>query len=121
MSVTIVDVKERVSQEGNPFMALIVQNDLELVTSKSGNIYATAHRGSIPCTLDYDSAKIMIGKILPGKVEKQECDPYETSNSDGELIMLSHRYVYVAPESNKTEVDNVEFATEEVEMVDEVV
>ena len=117
MSVTIVDVKERLSQEGNPFMALIVQNELELVISKkSGNVYAAAHRASIPCTLDHDSAKLMVGKELPGTVEKQECELYETTNSDGELITLDYRYAY-APE-NKTEViEEVEIVLEEVEEV----
>ena len=34
--VTIVDVKERVSSEGNSFVALIVQSDLEIVKSANG-------------------------------------------------------------------------------------
>ncbi|WP_321370507.1 hypothetical protein [uncultured Draconibacterium sp.] len=118
MSVTIVDVKERVSQGGNSFMALIVQNELELVTSKSGNIYVAAHRASIPCTLDYNTAKLMIGKELPGTIEKVECATYEHVNSDGEIVNLNYRYQYI-PEQNRT----VLYAEEDVHLqeVEEVV
>lgn len=116
MSVTIVDVKERVSREGNPFIALIVQNELELVTSKSGNVYAAAHRASIPCTLDYDTAKLMIGKELPGTIEKVECEPYEQANADGELITMNYRYSYV-PEENRTNYQEKEIPLEELELV----
>ena len=115
MSVTIVDVKERTSQEGNSFMALIVQNELVLVTSKSGNVYVAAHRVSIPCTLDYDTAKMMIGKELPGTIEKVECAAFETVNSDGEMVHLNHRYSYI-PENNRTVVEEKQFVTlEELE------
>lgn len=103
MSVTIVDVKERVSGEGNPFIALIVQNELEICTSKSGNVYVAARRASIPSTLEMKTAKMLIGKTLPGFIEKVECEPYETANSDGELIVLNHRYSYV-PEEIRTVV-----------------
>jgi len=90
--VTIVDVKERVSQEGNPFMALIVQSDLEIVKSVSGNFYANARKASIPSTLEKEAAQMMVGKELPGTIKKQECELYETTNSDGELITLDYRY-----------------------------
>ena len=100
--VTIVDVKERTSQNGNSFMALIVQNELVLVTSKSGNVYVAAHRASIPCTLDFDTAKMMIGKELPGTIEKVECESFEQVNTDGEIVHFNHRNQYV-PESNLTE------------------
>lgn len=117
MAVTIVDVKERTSQDGNSFMALIVQNELELVVSKSGNVYAAAHRASIPCTLDYDTAKLMIGKELPGTIEKVECPVFETVNSDGELVHMHHRYQYV-PEQHRTPVyEEREVLAEEVEEI----
>lgn len=101
MSVTIVDVKERQNHDGNSFMALIVQNELVLVTSKSGNVYVAAHRASIPCTFDFDTAKMMIGKELPGTIEKVECEPFEKVNTDGEIVHFNHRYSYV-PEENRT-------------------
>ena len=117
MSVTIVDVKERQSQDGNSFMAFIVQNELVLVTSKSGNVYVAAHRASIPCTLDFDTAKMMIGKELPGTIEKVECEPFEQVNSDGEIVHFNHRYSYV-PEENRTVFQEKEVSIEELELVD---
>ena len=113
--VTIVDCVNRTSNEGSEFVALIVQSELELVTSKNGNIYAAAHRASIPCTLDMETAKMLIGKTLPGFIEKVECEPYETANSDGELIVLNHRYSYV-PEEIRTVVPEKNFVSlEELE------
>ena len=107
MSVIIVDVKSRKSHDGSQFMALIVQNELELVTSKSGNIYVAAHRASIPCTLDFNTAKMMVGKELPGTLEKVACESYEHISGDGELVHLDHRWQYV-PEANRTEIQEKE-------------
>ena len=118
--VTIVDVKERVSQDGNPFMALIVQNEIELVTSRFGNVYAAARRASIPSTLDFDTAKMLIGKELPGTIEKVECEPYEAANGDGELTIFNHRWQYV-PESHLTEQQHGENAVKVEELEAETV
>lgn len=107
MSVLIVDVKERTSHDGSPFMAFIVQNELELVKSKSGNIYATAHKASIPCTLDCDTAKMMVGKELPGTLEKVACEPFEHVTENGEMVQLDHRWQYV-PETNRAEIQEKE-------------
>ena len=40
--VTVMDVVQRTNKEGEPFVALILQGDLEIVQSKEGNFYATA-------------------------------------------------------------------------------
>lgn len=102
MSVVIVDAVERVNSDGNTFVALIVQSDLEIVQSSNGNFYANARKASIPSTLEFDTAKMQVGKELPGAIEKVECPVYEYVNSDGELVNSHHRYSYV-PESNLTE------------------
>lgn len=93
--VTIVDCVSRFSHEGNEFVAFILQGELEVLTSKSGNMYVSAKKASIPSTLDIDNAKMMIGKTLPGTIEKVECPAYEHVNSDGELVHLNHRWQYV--------------------------
>lgn len=99
--VTIVDCVSRISHEGNEFVAFILQGELEVLTSKSGNMYVSAKKTSIPSTLELDNAKRMIGKTLPGTIEKVECPAYEHVNSDGELVHLNHRWQYV-PEINPT-------------------
>ncbi len=113
--VTIVDCVKRTNNEGDEFIALIVQDELELVTSRFGNVYVAAHRASIPSTLDFDTAKLMLGKTLPGSIEKVECKPYETTNSDGEIVQAHERWTFI-PEDHRTVVEKEKVVTlEELE------
>jgi len=100
--VTIIDCVKRTNHEGNEFVAFILQGELEVLTSKSGNFYISAKKTSIPSTLDFDNAKIMIGKTLPGRLEKIECKAFEIVNSEGELVYVNHRWRYV-PEITSSE------------------
>lgn len=95
--VTIVDVKERVNLKGEPFYALVLQGGLELVKSKeTGNFYATSKRASISTTFDEMTCKGLIGQQLPGSIQRVETEPYEfTSRETGEILSLTHRYVYL--------------------------
>lgn len=78
--------------------------DIELVQSaETGRFYATAKRCSIPSTFSEDLAKSLIGKQLPGRIDRVQAAPYEyTVKETGEVILLSHTYVYTPKE--KTEV-----------------
>jgi len=103
--VTIVNVVERVSHDGNPFVSLILRGDLEIMTSANGNLYATAKKASLPCSLELESAKMLLGSQLPGKIEKVECESYEYANPEtGEVLFLNHRYEYI-PETSKVHQD----------------
>ncbi|RIJ48761.1 hypothetical protein D1614_09540 [Maribellus luteus] len=103
MSVIVVDAVERVNSQGTQFTALIVQSDLEIVTSSNGNLYASVKKASLPCTVELEIAKrTLIGKELPGCIQKVEVPPFEHVNSDGEIVHLNHRWQYV-PESHLTE------------------
>ena len=96
--VTVVDYALRKAKEdGREFIALVLQGGLSLVQSKqSGNFYATVKQCSIPSTFDEDTAKEFIGEKLPGNVQRMSCDAYEWTNKDtGEVLELSHRWVYV--------------------------
>ena len=110
--VIIVNCVKRVSNLGEEFTALIVQSELELVKSKKGNIYCKARKASIPSTLEFEIAKMQIGKELPGYIEKVKCQPFETVDAEGEIVTLNHRYQYV-PESNRTEVEEMAEIPEE--------
>jgi hypothetical protein len=104
MSVVVVDVVERVSNIGKKFIALIVQSELQIVQSANGNVYCAVRKASIPSTLEsLETAKMMLGKELPGTIQKVECAPYDRVTENGELITLNHRYSYV-PESNRVEI-----------------
>ena len=120
--VTIIDVVDRVSREGKPFVALIVQGDLEIVKSESGNLYASARKASLPSTLSLEGAKQLIGEQISGEVKKVECKPFEHVNSDGEVVYLNHRYAYVPVNSvQQGEQGYLEEPILEQEPVDEVV
>ncbi|AHW60656.1 hypothetical protein SAMN05444285_12357 [Draconibacterium orientale] len=117
--VTIVDFKTRMNAEGEPFLALVVQGGIELVKSKeTGMYYATAKKASIPSTFDEKTAESLIGQELEGTVQKMECDPYEFTNEEtGEIMELSHRWVYVKDGETVDDVVHHEQHQEEPELV----
>ena len=103
--VTVKDYALRQRKEdGSQFVALIIQGGLSFVQSQNtGNYYATVKQCSIPSTFDENTAKTMIGERVPGSVVKKQCDPYEWTNKDtGEVLELSHRWVYL-PEGETLE------------------
>lgn len=101
--VTIIDFKERQTEEGRIFFVLEAQGGIEMIQSKAtGNFYATAKKAFIPATFDEATCKALVGTQMQGEIIKEECEPYEYINKDtGEVIMLSHRYVY-AQETTQT-------------------
>lgn len=120
MSVVVVDVAERISNTGKKFIALIVQSDLEIVQSANGSFYASAKKASLPSTLEnLETAKMMLGKELPGTIQKVECAPYDVITENGELVTLHQRYQYI-PESSKVEI-HAEEVLEYAEMDEELV
>jgi hypothetical protein len=67
--VRIIDYKTRINSEGEPFLALLVQDGIALVKNKeTGLYYATAKKASIPCTFDEATCKNLIGQELDGSV-----------------------------------------------------
>jgi hypothetical protein len=104
--VTIVYVAERESsKDGKKFFSLVLQRGMELVLSEeSGRYYATAKRASITSTFDEANAKSLIGKKLPGKITKIQCDPYDfILKETGEVLKLTHRWVFDPNESSSLE------------------
>jgi hypothetical protein len=117
--VKIIDYKVRMSADGEPFFALILQGGIQLVQSKeTGMFYATAKRASITSTFDEETCKSLIGQELDGTVEKVECETYEYTNEEtGEILELSHRWVFVKEGETVGEVDHQEQHEEEPELV----
>lgn len=103
--VTISGVEQRKNAKDEVFPVLIITGDLEIVNSKTtGKAYATVRKMSIPCTFSEDVAKNMIGKQLPGEIQRQECDPYEYANRNtGEVFTLRHTYHYNPNPTNLVE------------------
>jgi hypothetical protein len=94
--VTIIDYKLCKSATGNEFFGLVLQGDVEIVTSQeTGRAYATARKALMSSTFSEVVCQSLIGKQLPGSIEKIKCDPYEyTVPETGEVIELSHTYEY---------------------------
>ena len=94
--VTIVGFEKRKNEAQEEFNVLILQGGVETVISQqTGKPYITARETSIPCTFGDEYAANLIGKELPGEIQRIECDPYEYMVPDtGEAITLTHTYQY---------------------------
>lgn len=100
--VTISNYHVRQNHEGKSFIALELQGDLEMIQSAStGAFYASAKRCSMSSTFTEDVAKNLIGKQLPGKIDRVECPAYDYMLKTGEVISLTHTYIYVPEEKQE--------------------
>lgn len=101
--VKITGYAVRINKENEEFIALLLQGDLVLVQSQeTGRFYATAKSCSITSTFTEEQAKELVGREIPGRIEKVATEPYEyTIEETGEVITLSHRYEYL-PEGEPT-------------------
>ena len=115
--VTVVDYAIRQRKDGSEFFVLILQGGLSLVQSRNtGNYYATVKRCSIPSTFDEETAKAMVGKQVPGSIQRQSCEEYEfVAQNTGEVVTLDYRWAYV-PEGETVENGIFEGAPEVVQV-----
>lgn len=105
--VRIISYKKRMAEDGREFFALEISGGIEMVQSQStGSFYATAKKAYITSTFDEETCKALIGSEIAGSVKKVECPPYEyTVRDTGEVIMLTHRYMYVPEAPTKPAVE----------------
>jgi hypothetical protein len=65
----------------------------------TGKFYASAKRCSISSVFTEDVEKTLIGKQLPGTIQRVECEAYEyIVEKTGETMLLPHTYTYVPEE-----------------------
>lgn len=112
--VRIIGSKISQNSEGKPFVSLKLQGDAEAVQSmQSGRMYLTARTCYISTTFDEVTANSLIGKDLPGTIERVASEPYEYKvEATGEVITLSHRYEYKpaqVPENTKAQTSGNDF------------
>lgn len=101
--VTIIDYRSCVSLNGNEFFALTLQGEVKVVQSEADKFYMTADKMSIATSFNEIVCQSLIGKQLPGNIEKVECDEYQYTNRDtGETVTLSWKYQYT-PEEKKVQ------------------
>lgn len=103
--VTITNYHVRQNNENKSFIALELQGDIEMIQSAStGKFYASAKRCCMSSTFSEDVAKTLIGKQLPGRIDRIECEAYDfIVKNTGEVISLTHTYVY-NPEEKEPEL-----------------
>src|SRR5688572_586529 len=99
--VIVKNYHVRENEQGN-YISLELMGDIELVQSaNTGRFYATARRCFMSSTFDEPTAKLMVGKQIPGTIERVQCENYEfTIPESGEVITLGYRWDYV-PEETK--------------------
>lgn len=95
--VTIINFKERQTEDGKSFFVLETQGGIEMVKSQqTGKFYATARKAFIPSTFDETTCKALIGTQMKGEIIREECEPYEyTIQETGEVLTFTHTFVYV--------------------------
>lgn len=110
--VTISNYHLRQTQEGKSFVSLELTGELEMIqSSTTGRFYATAKRCTISSTFAEDIAKTLVGKQIPGRIERVQCEVYEYTNREtGEVITLTHTYVYVPEEKQEAAISKPKVA-----------
>jgi hypothetical protein len=88
------------------FSVLILAGDPEVMISKSsGRPYISVRRTSIPCALEEVQAQALIGKELPGSIERVACTPFEVKLATGKKVKISTAYQFLPAETaNDSEV-----------------
>ncbi len=103
--VKVVNYKKRTNYRGETFYSLILQGGVEaIISQQSGKPYITARKTSIPCTFGDEFATSLIGKELPGDIQRIECDGYTYEvPGTGEKLKLTHTYQYNADPASLVE------------------
>ena len=81
------------------YAVLIVAGQPEIQISKSsGRPYITSRRTSIPCALEENQAQALIGKELPGTIERVSCAPFQLTLASGKKVKISSAFQYMPPD-----------------------
>ena len=112
--VTVSAYAVRQNQQGESFVVLILQGDMELIQSQqTGNFYVSARKCTISSTFNEQVAATMVGKQLPGRIVKEDCEAYDYLVPEtGEIVEMSHRWTYVPEgEERKVKADTKTFSS----------
>lgn len=91
--------KKENSKTKENYAVLILQGEPEVLISKtSGKPYVSAKKTSIPCALSENQAQALIGKELPGSIERVSCPPFELKLATGKKVKISTAYQFIPSE-----------------------
>jgi hypothetical protein len=100
--VQIIGFEKKQSKTKESYSVLILQGEPEIMISKtSGRPYVSARKTTIPCALEENQAQALIGKELPGSIERVSCTPFEVKLATGKKVKISSVFQYLAPETVK--------------------
>jgi hypothetical protein len=98
--VQIIGFEKKQSKSKESYTVLILQGDPEVLISKtSGRPYISARKTTIPCALEENQAQALIGKELPGSIERVACTPFEVKLATGKKIKISTAYQFLPEET----------------------
>jgi len=91
--------KKENSRTKESYSVLVLQGDPEVLISKSsGRPYISAKKTTIPCALEENQAHALIGKELPGSIERVSCTPFEVKLATGKKVKISTAFQYLPAE-----------------------
>jgi hypothetical protein len=105
VQIIAFEKKENTRTKQN-YSVLVLQGEPEVLISKSsGRPYISARKTTIPCALEENQAQALIGKELPGSIERVSCTPFEVKLATGKKVKISTAYQFLPSEAvNEKEV-----------------
>jgi len=97
--VQIIGFEKKQNKTNESYAVLILQGEPEIMISKSsGRPYISARKTTIPCSLEENQAQALIGKELPGSIERVSCAPFQLTLATGKKVKISSAYQFIPPE-----------------------
>jgi hypothetical protein len=98
--VQIIGFEKKQSKSKESYAVLILAGEPEVMISKSsGRPYISARKTTIPCALEENQAQALIGKELPGSIERVACTPFEVKLATGKKVRISTAYQFLPAET----------------------
>jgi hypothetical protein len=92
--------KKKNEKTKESYSVLILSGEPEVMISKSsGRPYVSARKTTIPCALEENQAQALIGKELPGSIERVSCTPFEVKLANGKKVKISTAFQFLPTES----------------------
>lgn len=103
--VLITGYQKKQAGEKEFFMLELQGEDIEIVISQTTGLpYATTRRTWLSTTFNETMCMGLVGKQLPGTINKVEVEPYEfVVKETGETMTFDYRYIYSAKEQQTAE------------------
>ena len=97
--VQIIGFEKKQSKNKESYAVLILAGEPEVMISKSsGRPYISAKKTTIPCALEENQAQALIGKELPGSIERVSCTPFQLTLANGKKLKINSAFQYMPPE-----------------------